>query len=416
MTMETNITSAANSQNRSSAAQTAADPDEVVGEDPKVVYSLASLLALNALGSIIGNALVIYTFLKEKPLGAPLRIILTHLAVTNLIIATIGEPMVVISGFSSEYSGKQGRSGLEFSFVKWVFGEMGRGFEAFVVTSCGLMAMSLLALVSIERYLRVTPRQRFPFTEPTAVKCCSFLWVFNVIYASLPFYGIAKWNGEGIGISNSITWETKNKEDFIYIICMMCTGYFIPLFVIAFCYNRILFFVKQAVDVYDDNFIVGQPAEMTMETNITSAANSQNRSSAAQTSKNMKTDEQSGSSRIEPNTDQNSGDELATGDMNTHNIIKAAERKISHVIAVIIMSFFISWTPYTVVNLLVTFDNEHAFSKGIHATIPAFMAKTSTLWSPIIYCAMNGEVRTANMKTLSKLRRRIRVLYFGGTV
>ena len=38
--------------------------------------------------------------------------------------------------------------------VRWVFGEMGRKIEAYTVTASGLMAMSLLAFVSIERYLR----------------------------------------------------------------------------------------------------------------------------------------------------------------------------------------------------------------------------------------------------------------------
>ena len=38
------------------------------------------------------------------------------------------------------------------------------------------------------------------------------------------------------------------------------------------------------------------------------------------------------------------------------NSLQAAEKKISNVVAIIIVSFFISWTPYAIVNLLVPFD------------------------------------------------------------
>ena len=47
--------------------------------------------------------------------------------------------------------------------VQWVFGEMGRKMEAYVVTACGLMAMSCLAFVSIERYLRYVVTSKVVF-------------------------------------------------------------------------------------------------------------------------------------------------------------------------------------------------------------------------------------------------------------
>ena len=47
--------------------------------------------------------LVLVAFIREKPLGEPLRVILGNLAVSNIVIAGIGEPMVCISGFSGKY-------------------------------------------------------------------------------------------------------------------------------------------------------------------------------------------------------------------------------------------------------------------------------------------------------------------------
>nr|AFK83789.1 opsin 2 [Mnemiopsis leidyi] len=391
--------------------------EPTVDSDPKAVYILTSLLCMNCIFSLVGNMLVIYTFLRERPLGAPLRTILCHLAITNLMIAGIGEPMVVISGFN----------------LRWVFGEMGRKIEAYTVTASGLMAMSLLAFVSIERYLRVTPGQKFLIRQTTSVRVCTLMWIYNVIYASLPFYGIAAWRGEGIGISNSLSWDTNNKIDVAYVMVMMATGYFIPLAVITFCYNRILHFVKQAVDVYDEVERLGHniPADgMTMETQLskTHASTAGPGVSVTGESSLLNAGDQEGPSRggtsktgdtVTPEVSVDTTTKKQTSTVKDSseepgNRIKAAEKKISNVVAIIIVSFFISWTPYTIVNLLVTFDKADYLASGINATIPAFLAKTSTVWSPIIYCFMNGEVRNANLRTIDHIKRRIRILYFGG--
>ncbi|XP_063688749.1 rhodopsin-like isoform X2 [Bolinopsis microptera] len=411
-------------------AMAGANYSDLEGEfesDPKAVYMLAGLLALNCFLSVFGNALILYTFIREKPLGPPLRTILCHLAVTNLVIAGIGEPMVVISGFN----------------LKWVFGEMGRKIEAYTVTASGLMAMSLLAFVSIERYLRVTPGQRFRITEATSVRFCTIMWTYNIVYASLPFYGIAAWRGEGIGISNSLSWNTDNTSDVVYVMIMMATGYFIPLLIITFCYNRILHFVKQAVDVYEEHDKVGiniPPEGMTMETQMSKtnasqtgigtasgnesslinaneeASRGRDNSKAPQTSNVESTEGGGGTSAVGGGGGISKTSNSADPNDEPRSRIKAAEKKISNVVAIIIVSFFVSWTPYTIVNLLVTFDRADFFAKGITATIPAMLAKTSTVWSPIIYCFMNGEVRTANLRTIAHLKRRIRILYFGGRI
>ena len=42
----------------------------------------------------------------------------------------------------------------------------------------------------------------------------------------------------GIGISNSLSWNTDRKIDVVYVLIMMAIGYFLPLIIISFCYNR----------------------------------------------------------------------------------------------------------------------------------------------------------------------------------
>jgi len=217
--------------------------------------------------------------------------------------------------------------------------------------------------------------------------------------------------------------------------------------------------VKQAVDVYEEHDKIGiniPPEGMTMETQMSKTNASQTGVTNASGGESSLINANEEASRGNSKAPQTSGVESTEGGGGTSaggggqgisknstdtneeprsrikgdgyqilsqestkdkkSTIRAAEKKISNVVAIIIISFFVSWTPYTIVNLLVTFDRADFFSEGITATIPAILAKTSTVWSPIIYCFMNGEVRTANLRTIAHLKRRIRILYFGGRI
>ena len=77
--------------------------------------------------------------------------------------------------------------------VRWVFGEMGRKIEAYTVTASGLMAMSLLAFVSIERYLRYDKYHAIPkypkssdLNSLSTVKCSSYQ-ISPRVYQKNPF-------------------------------------------------------------------------------------------------------------------------------------------------------------------------------------------------------------------------------------
>ena len=76
-----------------------------------------------------------------------------------------------------------------------------------MVLSCSLLTIATVKNSKIKNSkkrknnnsigFRVTPGQKFIITQRTSVRFCTVMWIYNVVYASLPFYGIAEWRGEG---------------------------------------------------------------------------------------------------------------------------------------------------------------------------------------------------------------------------
>ncbi len=77
-----------------------------------------------------------------------------------------------------------------------------------------------------------------------------------------------------------------------------------------------------------------------------------------------------------------------------------AELRVVCMVAVMIASFLLAWTPYAIVSLVVTFGNSVSPSLAI---IPALIAKSSTCYNPIIYVGLNTQVNTVMKKPGSLL-------------
>ncbi len=56
------------------------------------------------------------------------------------------------------------------------------------------------------------------------------------------------------------------------------------------------------------------------------------------------------------------------------------------------VGYFFSWTPYAIVTLYTAFIQSHSVSP-IMATIPAIFAKTSMLWTSVLYVFSNNQIK-----------------------
>ncbi|KAG8295938.1 parapinopsin-like [Homalodisca vitripennis] len=78
--------------------------------------------------------------------------------------------------------------------------------------------------------------------------------------------------------------------------------------------------------------------------------------------------------------------------------VTKAESRVAIMVFVMIVAFFIAWTPYAVLALVIQFGNA-----SIHpavAVVPALVAKSSICYNPIIYVGLNTQFRSAWQRLL----------------
>lgn len=71
--------------------------------------------------------------------------------------------------------------------------------------------------------------------------------------------------------------------------------------------------------------------------------------------------------------------------------VTKAESRVAFMVAIMIVAFFVAWTPYAFLALLVHFGNSEV-SPG-YAVVPALVAKSSICYNPVIYVGLNTQVR-----------------------
>jgi c-opsin len=68
------------------------------------------------------------------------------------------------------------------------------------------------------------------------------------------------------------------------------------------------------------------------------------------------------------------------------------EQRVLVMVVVMVMVYLMCWLPYGVMALLATFGRPGLVTPEA-SIVPAIMAKTSTVFNPVIYIFMNKQVR-----------------------
>lgn len=71
-----------------------------------------------------------------------------------------------------------------------------------------------------------------------------------------------------------------------------------------------------------------------------------------------------------------------------------AEKEVSRMVVVMIVAFCACWGPYTIFACFAAANPGYAFHP-LAAAMPAYFAKSATIYNPIIYVFMNRQVGTA---------------------
>lgn len=227
-------------------------------------------------------------------------------------------------------------------------------FYAFFTTFVGLGAMLHHAAFAVDRYLVISRPMASRHSMGRMLAVIGFLWSFSFLWSLFPLLSWSAYVPEGGNIACSIRWQSTRSSDTSYIVCLFIFFYFVPLAIIVFCYTfvylNVRFMTRNAQKIWGTN------AAATLET-------------------------------------------------------VQASWKMAKIAIVMVVGFFVAWTPYAVVSFYAAFG----FADNVPtlvAAIPALFAKTSTFYNPIIYFFAYKSFRESLVKSWRRYRNRNAVMPF----
>jgi len=231
-----------------------------------------------------------------------------------------------------------GNSILAFnSFQKrWTLSSGACQVNAFGMTYLGIQSIVTLSVLALQRCMMVTRDRQFPLsTINSTLLTLFFIWTYSFLVSFPPILGFGTFSQNTLGVSCGVKWMGTGEDhamNITYVFYIYMFGFIVPLTIIFTCYLKIIKTIKL-------------------------------KSQQTQTAANQ-------SSR------------------------QARDRKLTIMVAVMLLSFICCWFPYACVSIAETagYTPKSTYSFYILA-IPTMLSKTSVCVNPIIYFWLNPQFR-----------------------
>ncbi|XP_017269119.1 opsin 4xb [Kryptolebias marmoratus] len=225
-------------------------------------------------------------------------------------------------------------------YKEWIFGAMGCKIYAFCGALFGISSMINLLAISIERYLVITkPLQTIHWSSKRRTIFAIFLvWIYSLAWSLAPLVGWSSYIPEGL--MTSCTWDyvtyTAANRSYTMMLCFFV--FFIPLGIILFCYLRMFLSIRQ-------------------------------------TSREL----------------ERLGPQVRKSTLIRQRSIRS-EWKLAKIAFIVIIVYVLSWSPYACVTLISWSGHANILSP-YSKSVPAVIAKASTIYNPIIYAMIHNKYR-----------------------
>ena len=223
---------------------------------------------------------------------------------------------------------------------------------AFVATLLGLSNMLHHAAFALDRYMVITRPMRANHSMTRILAVIAFLWCFALTWSLFPLVGWSAYVREAGNIACSVNWQSDNPSDTSYMVCLFFFFYFVPLAVIVYCYvfmiKSVRFMTKNAQKIW------GVRSAAALET-------------------------------------------------------VQATWKMAKIGLIMVVGFFVAWTPYAVVSFIIAFDLVKDIPT-VAEIVPSMFAKTASVYNPIIYFFSYKSFRESLVKSWRRYRNRNNVI------
>ncbi|XP_028917129.1 RPE-retinal G protein-coupled receptor [Ornithorhynchus anatinus] len=184
------------------------------------VFSIGTILLVEALLGLCLNGLTIASFRKIKELRTP-----SNLLVVSLALADSG---ICLNALVAALS----------SFLRhWPYGAEGCRLHGFQGFATALASISLSAAIGWDRYLRHCSRSKPQWG--TAVSTVLFAWGFSAFWSMMPILGWGQYDYEPLRTCCTLDYSKGDRNFTTYLFAVAFFNFVIPLFIMLTSYQSI---------------------------------------------------------------------------------------------------------------------------------------------------------------------------------
>ncbi|XP_068719640.1 melanopsin-A-like [Montipora capricornis] len=188
------------------------------------VFFVVIFFTLCILGTL-SNSLVVYIIHKNARRLPACSYFILSIAFSDLLSCSVPVPLSIAAHYQQS----------------WPFGMAGCRTHAFMIFCLGLVSITHLTIIAVEKYLtiaRSVSKQSY-FTKRQILLLILACWIYSLAFSVAPLLGWSKYGMEGTNDTCSIQWNSALPRDHAYFALMFFACFFLPIASIAFCYYKI---------------------------------------------------------------------------------------------------------------------------------------------------------------------------------
>ncbi|XP_035696778.1 pinopsin-like [Branchiostoma floridae] len=194
--------------------------------------TVAVVIAAIGIAGFLSNGAVVLLFLKFRQLRTPFNMLLLNMSVADLLVSVCGNTLSFASAVRH----------------RWLWGRPGCVWYGFANHLFGLVSLISLAVISYERY-RMVVKPKGPgssyLTYNKVGLAIIFIYLYCLLWTTLPIVGWSSYQLEGPKISCSVAWEEHSLSNTSYIVAIFIMCLLLPLLIIIYSYCRLWYKVKK---------------------------------------------------------------------------------------------------------------------------------------------------------------------------
>ncbi|KAJ7304188.1 hypothetical protein JRQ81_011720 [Phrynocephalus forsythii] len=332
--------------------------------------SLAVILALITLATMLFNMFVIITIILTRKLHTPANYLIGSLAATDLLVSILVMPISIAYTISHI----------------WTFGQVMCDIWLSSDITCCTASILHLCVIALDRYWAITDALEYTKrrTPGRAALMIAIVWVISICISMPPlFWRQAKAHEE-------LASCTVNTDQISYTVYSTCGAFYIPSLLLIILYSRIYMAARSRIlkppSLYGKRFTTAHLITGSAGSSLCSISSSLHEAPSNASSSPMLINHV----RIK----------VKNSILERKRISAARERKATKTLGIILGAFIVCWLPFFVVSLLMPICQDACWTHPILNDVFTWLGYLNSLINPVIYTTFNEDFKQAFQKMI----------------